>query len=77
MSITVKYFAVLRELVGKSEDIIEFEQGMTVSDVWKIAMSGENLPSRTMVAINMEYTRLNVELKDGDEVAFFPSVTGG
>ena len=32
MSITVKYFAVLREQVGKSEESIDFEEGMTVSD---------------------------------------------
>ena len=30
-----------------------------------------------MVAVNMEYTRQDTALHDGDEVAFFPSVTGG
>ena len=77
MSITVKYFAVLREQAGKSVDSINFEAGMKVSDVWKKSMSDDALPARIMVAVNLEYTRTDAELNDGDEVAFFPSVTGG
>jgi molybdopterin synthase sulfur carrier subunit len=30
-----------------------------------------------MAALNQEMTRLNAPVKDGDEVAFFPPVTGG
>jgi molybdopterin synthase sulfur carrier subunit len=77
MSITVKYFAVLREQVGKSEESIDFQKGMTVSDLWKKTMSDDKLPAGIMVAVNMEYTRQDTALHDGDEVAFFPSVTGG
>jgi molybdopterin synthase sulfur carrier subunit len=77
MSITVKYFAVLREQVGKSEESVDFEEGMTVSDLWKKTMSEDNLSAGIMVAVNMEYTRQDTELHDEDEVAFFPSVTGG
>ena len=77
MAITVKYFAVLREQVGKSEELVDFEEGMTVSDIWSKTMSGDSLPLRIMVAVNLEYTRTDTKLNDGDEVAFFPSVTGG
>jgi sulfur-carrier protein len=77
MSITVKYFALLREQAGKSEESMDFEEGMTVSDVWKKAMSEDTLPVKIKVAVNLEYTRDDAELNDGDEVAFFPSVTGG
>ncbi|NNE37503.1 MAG: MoaD/ThiS family protein [Gammaproteobacteria bacterium] len=76
MSITVKYFAVLREQAGKSQEILEFQSGMTVSDVWQSVMNGD-LPPDIKVAVNMEYTRSDLGLNDGDEVAFFPSVTGG
>jgi sulfur-carrier protein len=76
MSITVKYFAVLREETGKSQDIIQYQQGMTVSDVWKTTMD-KDMPTDVKVAVNMEYTRHDASLKDGDELAFFPSVTGG
>ena len=77
MAITVKYFAVLREQAGKSEESIDFNEGMTVSDVWKQTMADESLPARIKVAVNLEYTRPSTRLHDGDEVAFFPSVTGG
>mgnify|MGYP000949335647 CR=1 FL=1 len=76
MSITVKYFAVLREETGKSQDIIQFQQGMTVSDVWRTIMD-KDMPTDIKVAVNMEYTRHDASLKDGDELAFFPAVTGG
>jgi len=77
MSITIKYFAVLRERYGRSTDIIEYEPGMTVSDVWMRALSADGMPDNLMIAVNMEYTRSNASLQDGDEVAFFPAVTGG
>jgi molybdopterin synthase sulfur carrier subunit len=35
------------------------------------------MPSNVLVAVNMEYTDPSHTLKDGDEVAFFPPVTGG
>jgi molybdopterin synthase sulfur carrier subunit len=35
------------------------------------------MPTSTLIAINMEYTDAKAALKDGDEVAFFPPVTGG
>jgi molybdopterin synthase sulfur carrier subunit len=77
MAITVKYFAVLREQAGKSEESIDFEEGMTAADVWKKSMSEDGLPPRLMVAVNLEYTRADTVIRDGDEVAFFPAVTGG
>lgn len=77
MAITVKFFARLREQVGRSEDLIAFEPGLSVSDVWKEATEGKVMPPALLVAVNMNYARGDVELKDGDEVAFFPPVTGG
>lgn len=77
MAITVKFFARLREEIGRADEIIAFEPGLSVSDVWKLATRGRVMPDSLLVAVNMEYARGNVELRDGDEVAFFPPVTGG
>lgn len=77
MSITLKYFAVLRERIGRSGDTVEFRPGMTPADAWQQARHKEPLPDNIKVAVNMEYSRRDAKLNDGDEVAFFPSVTGG
>jgi len=79
MTITVKYFASLRELIGRGEDSLEiYDAEMTVSEVWeKVAGSEKNLPENILSAINMQYVKRDARVKDGDEVAFFPPVTGG
>ncbi len=53
------------------------EDIFTVSDVWRVVSSGEPLPERILCAVNMEYAEPNTPVKEGDEVAFFPPVTGG
>jgi molybdopterin synthase sulfur carrier subunit len=35
------------------------------------------LPPNLLMAVNMEYARADDVVKDEDEVAFFPPVTGG
>ena len=77
MSIHIKYFASLRERMGRSDDVIEVDGVTTVADVWARVSAKNILPPNTLVAINMEYAGLNQEVKEGDEVAFFPPVTGG
>lgn len=75
MSIQVKFFASLREQVGLSDIIIE--QASTAAEVWDLATSKQQQPDNLLVAINLEYAKLNSPVNDGDEVAFFPPVTGG
>ncbi len=77
MSIRVRYFASLREKLGRIEDTLVFEDISTVSDVWKVISGGEPLPDRILCAVNMEYAEPHTPVKEGDEVAFFPPVTGG
>ena len=76
MKIDIKYFANMREIMGKAEDSVELDSGATVVDMWK-KVSSDPLPENTLIAVNMEYTDINQVLVDGDEVGFFPPVTGG
>ncbi len=75
MSITVKFFARLREQVGKAE--ITLDNASDVQSAWDQATENMSMPDNTLCAINMEYMDATAAVKDGDEVAFFPPVTGG
>ena len=77
MSIKVRYFASLKERVGRSEDDLTFTSLLTVNEVWNRANFGKPLPDNILAAVNMEYVEFDNIVKDGDEVAFFPPVTGG
>lgn len=83
MSIKILYFASLRERLKLSEEALPADAGTTVAELlqtlkargpeWENALSG----TRVKVAVNQEVANLHTPLGDGDEVAFFPPVTGG
>ena len=75
-SISVRYFASIRERLGRSGDELAPEGLRSAGDVWR-RVSSEPPPANLLVAINQEYAALNSAVKPGDEVAFFPPVTGG
>ena len=75
--ITVKYFASLKESLGRDQDMIEADSVSTVKDVWFKVVDHPEYPANLLVAVNMEYADMEHAIEDGDEVAFFPPVTGG
>jgi molybdopterin synthase sulfur carrier subunit len=76
MSITVRFFASVRERVGKTQEIIDSASISNVADVWRQS-ARTAMPGNLLAAVNMEYARPDQAVRDGDEVAFFPPVTGG
>ena len=76
MTITVRFFASLRERVGVTRTEIQADSVNDVRDVWT-AVCDQALNEEVLVAINRNYANLDQTVADGDEVAFFPPVTGG
>ena len=77
MSIQVKFFASLRETIGKADTELATSGGCTVQDVWQQTTGDQQIADNVLIAVNMEYVESDHVVKDGDEVAFFPPVTGG
>ena len=81
MRVTVRLFARLRDLAGAGELVREVPPASTIDGVWRNLV--KEMPAlgeyeRTMsVALNADYSRMSATVKDGDEVAFLPPVSGG
>jgi molybdopterin synthase sulfur carrier subunit len=77
MAIQVRYFASLRERLGRPDEVVDAASIATVADLWVCVSGGLPWPPNTLVAVNLEYRDAAHPLREGDEVAFFPPVTGG
>ncbi len=77
MTITVKFFASMREYLDQSEVEIDIGATDTVATVWQMAAGDKPMPDDTVCAVNHNQAKPESPVNDGDEVAFFPPVTGG
>ena len=75
--IQVKFFASLREVVGHADAELSANLANSVLDVWNATTNNMALPENTLMAVNMDYVEAASPVSAGDEVAFFPPVTGG
>jgi molybdopterin converting factor subunit 1 len=81
MRVTVKLFARLRDIAGASELTRDLAPGTTIGGVWK-GLAGEFpefAPYERSIssALNADYSKMDVVVREGDEVAFLPPVSGG
>jgi molybdopterin synthase sulfur carrier subunit len=83
--VTLLYFAGLRESVGMSREQVPLPSGnSTVAALVDALRSRDSRWSEAFapgkqwrVAVNQQMASTATPLKPGDEVAFFPPVTGG
>jgi molybdopterin converting factor subunit 1 len=81
MNVRLLYFAVLRDITGKSEAELSLPPGTRAADVWQklrndyVQLADYSRPP--MVAVNETYASADTVLRDGDELAFIPPVAGG
>jgi molybdopterin synthase catalytic subunit len=74
MHVSVRLFAGLRERAGTGK--LELDGVATVADVWPALGLGDE-PGGLLYAVNRAYVERTHELRDGDEVAVIPPVSGG
>jgi molybdopterin synthase sulfur carrier subunit len=85
MKVTVRYFASLRESLGKDSEEIELPAGVSTVAGLRSHLKArggayeEVLSEKKLVrsAVNQDMVKPSGAVKGGDEVAFFPPVTGG
>lgn len=81
MKIKVKLFAILRERAGAAVVSKEIQDGSTVAQLWESLqrdypkLAGPTF--RLLYAVNQTYVTPEEILKDGDELAIIPPVSGG
>ncbi|QTW18505.1 molybdopterin converting factor subunit 1 [Comamonas kerstersii] len=83
MNITVRYFASIREAMGTSSESLT-TMATTVGALREELMARSEAAASALahgkavrMALNQEMCQGDAALKAGDEVAFFPPVTGG
>jgi molybdopterin converting factor subunit 1 len=80
MTITIKFFALGRELVGTNALTLDLPEKTSVHDALERLQTEHpklaQLPS-FLVALNTEYAERSATLTNGDELAIIPPVSGG
>ena len=76
----VLLFGITRDLAGKSHLEIELEEGSNVSDL--LEKLGDDFTQLSelkslLIAVNNEYAKPDHILKENDEIALIPPVSGG
>lgn len=75
--ITVLFFASLREQTGRDSAVLDASLVASVADVWQQLCPDVTMPANTLMAVNQQNAKRDATVSAGDEVAFFPPVTGG
>jgi molybdopterin converting factor subunit 1 len=81
MRVTIRLFARLRDLAGSGELVRELDAPATVNTVWQQLVAEQpalrDYEKTMSVAVNADYSKMSAPVRDGDEVAFLPPVSGG
>jgi molybdopterin converting factor subunit 1 len=79
MKLNIRYYAILREQAGKSEESLTTAAATAAAlfDELKARYPFTLNASQFKVAINAEFRDWNTPLKEGDSVVFIPPVAGG
>lgn len=81
ITVSVLFFGAARDAVGKDEIHLTINSGSSAAQAFQQLLSAHPELSRfgksLLLAVNQEYAEPNREVRDGDELAIFPPVSGG
>jgi molybdopterin synthase catalytic subunit len=81
MQVRVLFFGILKDLAGRSSDLLSLPDHACAADVlshYQQRLSAKQaLFSSIAISVNQEYARPEIKLKSGDEIALLPPVSGG
>jgi molybdopterin synthase catalytic subunit len=81
MEVLVKLFGALREAAGAKEVSVSLPDGSRVAELRDLLARDypilEEIGQRLAVSVNLDFAAFDTPLRDGDEVAFLPPVSGG
>lgn len=81
MTLKILYFAGLREAIGSGGESVELPAGAATVGALRDALGKRHAALLTAknlrAAVNQKMVGMDAPVADGDEVAFFPPVTGG
>lgn len=81
MRVKVLFFGQLKDIAGRSEDVVELTDGARLKDVFEHYFDRfprmRELRTSIVMALNQQFANGEAALRDGDEAAFLPPVSGG
>ena len=81
MRVTVRLFARLRDIAGSPELVRDVASGATIVSVWQQLVNEfpelAGYETSISTALNADYARMDQMVREGDEIAFLPPVSGG
>lgn len=81
--VKIRFFAVLKKIVGKEEVVLDVEKGTTLEQL--INRLERDLPplqqvmkeGKVLISVNQEVVPKECLIQNGDEIAFLPPFAGG
>lgn len=81
MQVRILFFGMLKDLTGRGSDLLTLPEQATLGDVFThyedLTPGLGKLATSIAISVNQEFAGPNSKLKEGDEVAFLPPVSGG
>ena len=81
MQVRILFFGMLKDLTGRDSDLLALPDHATLGDVFthyeKLVPPLGKLAASIAISVNQEFAGPDSKLKEGDEIAFLPPVSGG